>query len=253
MVAIEETIAAAKTFLSNPSAWDWDFIKDCYSLSWGTFVMLLALESFTWYNVDWQNKLKDEKIKKLYMSACLSTGFHLTVIGPIAYGISRYIIDRSTSPFHPYLATAGAFATQAVGYALAHAWMHRDENYWIHKYHHEFKKSTFVRPVSANTVTITEFCVAYALPIVTGLIVFRPPMNNVWWLTMAISGTNLLIHTPPTILGMKWMPSYLVTNDKHFRHHEENVRVHYSAPIFDLDYLLGIGEKKTPAKAALSK
>ena len=114
------------------------------------------------------------------------------------------------------------------------------------QYHHTFNKKTFVRPVAANTVTITEFCIAYALPIVTGLVVFRPPINHVWWLTMAISASNLLIHTPPSILSMKWLPGFIVTNDKHFRHHEENVRVHYSAPILDLDPILGIGQPKTP-------
>lgn len=67
-----------------------------------------------------------------------------------------------------------------------------------------------------------------------------PPPTR--WVTMTISTTNLLIHTPSEHLNMKWMPSWMVTNDKHFFHHEKNVRVHYSAPIIDWDWILGIGQ-----------
>jgi len=156
--------------------------------------------------------------------------------------MSKYIIESSESNFPSYVAIPGVFITQGFGYALAHAWMHTPSNYWIHKYHHQYSEQSFVRPVSANTVTNTEFMIAYALPIVTGLVVFKPKINDVWWVTMTISTTNLLIHTPAEHLNMKWMPSWMITNDKHFFHHEKNVRVHYSAPIIDWDWLLGIGQ-----------
>jgi len=128
----------------------------------------------------------------------------------------------SSGDFYPrYVSLPGVLGTQAVGYACAHAWMHRTENYWIHKYHHSFSEQSFVRPISANSVTVTEFVVAYALPIVLGTILFRP---DVWTMRVSaciISTSNLLIHTPPSILPMDWLPTWAVTNLKHFHHHEK--------------------------------
>ncbi len=160
----------------------------------------------------------------------------------MAYGITKYIIEHTDKLFPSYIYIPGVIVTQGVGYASAHAWMHRPSNYWIHKYHHSYNEQSFVRPVAANTVTNTEFLIAYAAPIVTGLLLFRPDIDTMWWLTMSISATNLLIHTSIQHVNMKWAPSWLITNDKHFHHHEKNVRIHYSAPLIDWDKLLGIGQ-----------
>ena len=54
-------------------------------------------------------------------------------------------------------------------------------------------------------------------------------------------------------LNMKWAPDWMVTNVKHFSHHEKDLRMHYSAPIFDLDYLLGIGMKRFSSKTSTEK
>jgi len=173
------------TKLQNPASWDWKWIMDCYTLSWSTFILLVALEALTW-TPDWKKKIKDPKMWGMYVNAVKSTTFHLTVIGPVAYGISKYIIESGESRFPSYIAIPGVFVTQGIGYALAHAWMHIPSNYWIHKYHHQYSELSFVRPVAANTVTNTEFMIAYALPIVTGLVVFKPQINDVWYVIPAL-------------------------------------------------------------------
>ena len=71
--------------LRDPASWDWAWISDCYSLSWGTFILLIALEALTW-TPDWKKKIKDKKMWDMYVNAVKSTTFHLTVIGPVAYG-----------------------------------------------------------------------------------------------------------------------------------------------------------------------
>ena len=231
------------TYLSTPSQWDWAFIKDCFSISFWSMILLIVLEYLTW-DKEWSKKIKDDKISALYKQAIKATSFHFAVIGPIAYGGSYWVVLNNPKSLFPwYISIIGVYIVQAAGYASAHAWMHKPANYWIHKMHHQYNEISFIRPISANTVTVTEFSIAYALPIVTGLLLFRPTINDMWWVTMTISATNFLIHTPPTILNMKWAPNWLITNDKHFHHHEKDVRMHYSAPIFDFDKILNIGQK----------
>ena len=235
---------------AGPSAWDQGKILECFSISLWSTILIVILEMATW-DKEFSKKMEDGKIAALYKQGILATAFHFAVIGPIAYGLSYYVIlTNEVAPFAPYIAIPGVFLTQSLGYAMAHSWMHRPGNYWIHKMHHQYNEKSFVRPLSANTVTVTEFTIAYALPIVTGLLLFKPSINDMWWVTMTISTFNLIIHTPLKYMDMSWAPSWLVTNDKHFRHHEKDVRVHYSAPIFDLDKVLNIGQpnqyKKDP-------
>eukprot|EP00605_Chrysophyceae_sp_TOSAG23-4_P002799 GSChrysophyteH1.ASY1.ANO1.3083.1 assembled CDS len=245
----ESAIEAIKLIAAGPKHWDYNFIKDCYSLSFWSAVAIIILEFMTW-DAKWKKKMEDQKIYDLYKQGILSTGFHFAVIGPAAYALSYWVILQQPSPFEWYISVPGVFLIQALGYASAHAWMHRPENYWIHKMHHQYNEKSFVRPLSANTVTVTEFTIAYALPIVTGLIIFRPSITDMWYVTMSISMFNLAIHTPSDKFSMNWAPSWMVTNNKHFRHHEKDVRVHYSAPIFDLDWILNIGQPGQYTKKA---
>ena len=71
--------------LQEPASWDWAWILDCYTLSWSTLILLIALESLTW-SANWKKKIKDPKMWEMYINAVKSTTFHLSVIGPIAYG-----------------------------------------------------------------------------------------------------------------------------------------------------------------------
>lgn len=66
-----------------------------------------------------------------------------------------------------------------IRYACAHAWMHRSENYWIHKFHHSFSEQTFIRPISANTVTTTEFLIAYVSVLFQKIDTHFPELSSV--------------------------------------------------------------------------
>jgi sterol desaturase/sphingolipid hydroxylase (fatty acid hydroxylase superfamily) len=177
----------------------------------------------------------------LYWYGIKANLIHFLFIGPFAYAVAVAFVTKFVTPWPMYISLPGLLVTQATGYALGHRFMHKKENYWMHKPHHQYNELTFVRPISANAVTMAEFSFAYASPILTGAILFRPDTATMFVATLAISMTNLMIHTDLELLPMaKYLPSFLITNEKHFSHHQKNQKQHYSAPILDLDYILGI-------------
>jgi len=222
-------------------------ILDAYSVTLFTLIVLIITEFISW-DAAWKKKIAKKENWDLYKSAIVSNLEHYFIVGPLAYFLVTCYV-ASTGDYYPrWVSIPGVFLTQAVGYASAHAWMHKTENYWIHKYHHGFSERTFVRPIAANSVTLIEFSVAYALPIVTGTILFRPDTFVLRIVACAISLTNLCIHTPAHILPQDSFPSWAVTNLKHFHHHEKDVRKYYSAPIFDFDHVLGLVSEKSGKK-----
>lgn len=232
---------------------NFDFIFSCFTLSIFTMCCLVVSEWLCW-DKKWTDKLaRTPNLRKMYLQAAWTNIFHYIVIGPLSYAFAVIVCLELGESYSDYIAIPGVLLTQAVGYAMAHSFMHIPSNYWMHKFHHSYNEKTFVRPITANSTTIAEFLVAYAVPIVTGIIVFRPRVQVVFYIVAAISFTNLCIHTPADFLSMKWAPEWLVTNDKHFHHHEKDLRMHYSAPIFDLDYLLGIGTKRFKTNATSEK
>ena len=172
----------------NMSNIDWVFVRECFTVSVFTLIMMTALEFFSW-DEKWKRKLKNEEIKALYIEAWRVNLFHYMVLGPIAYA-GAVVLHNRLPELSPWVGIPGLFITQGVGYAFAHAWMHdpRSIRAKIHKYHHRYSEQTFVRPVSANATTTAEFCVAYITPIVTGIVVFRPTYNAIWGLVCAVSG-----------------------------------------------------------------
>jgi len=222
---------------------DQAFVINAYSMSAITFTLMFLFELILWRDPVWQAKFKLKINRDLYMTAVRSNLTHYLILGPIAYGVV-YAYVASRGSYTRWFSIPGVLATQALGYATGHHWMHKTSNYWIHKFHHQFNEKTFVRPIAANTVTIYEFLIAYVSPIVIGIAIFRPDKDAMFWVTSAISVTNLLIHTPETILPQRWVPGWMVSNWKHFHHHEKDVRSYYSAPIFDVDGLLGLNKKK---------
>ena len=166
---------------------DWAWVADVYSMSALTLVMLVVLELFTW-NKEWQEKFQRKEIFDKYVEAWNVNLFHYIVLGPAAYAFALWFIDKYPPYLPIYVSAPGFFMTQAVGYAVVHAKMH-DPRYYAatHKYHHTFNERTFVRPVAANSTTTAEFTVAYIMPILTGLLVFRPNYETVWMLVISIS------------------------------------------------------------------
>ena len=225
-----------------------DFIFTCYQVSLSTIALLVVLEFFTW-DKEWSKKVQDPEIWALYKEALWRNVEHTAVLGPMAYASASMFIDYYGSTPYWYISFPCMFLIQAVGYALCHAWMHKPHNYWIHRFHHRYSEKTFVRPIAANTVTHVEFTIAYMLPIVTAILICRPTKTGMYWFSMTISITNLMIHTSKDFLPMdKYWPSFLVTNTKHFYHHGKNVRRNYSASLIDLDGVLGLKPKALDSK-----
>ena len=181
------------------------------------------------------------------MTAIWSNLFHYVVIGPLAYCGATYYVNVVGGCLPWYYALPGVLATQSVGYAFGHYLMHIPALKWIHKFHHKFNSTTFVRPIAANSVSVTEFSFAYALPLVVGLLVFRPDATVSFWVSMIVSFFNFVIHTPPEVLNMNSLPNCFMTNTKHFYHHQVRETKHYAAPIFDVDRILGIDDGKDGA------
>lgn len=230
-----------------------EFIYSCFTLSLFTVCALVFFEWLCW-DKKWTERLtKTPILRKMYLQAVWTNIFHYFVIGPLSYAFAVIMCLELGDSNPDYISIPGVLLTQAVGYALAHSFMHIPSNYWMHKFHHSYNEKTFVRPIAANSTTVAEFFVAYAVPIVTGIIAFRPRVQVVFYIVASISFTNLCIHTPMDFLNMKWAPGWLVTNDKHFNHHEKDLRMHYSAPIFDLDYVLGIGMKRFASTPSTKK
>lgn len=174
-------------------------------------------------------------------NATIHSRIHAGLVVPIAKGIVTAWVNSRGNPRPWYISFVGMLAIQSLGYAFAHWFMHRPKIYWwTHKYHHRFNDKSFVRPISANAVTLAEFVIAYVFPIVAGIMICRPSARVADAIITIISFTNLLIHTPESVLPTNWLPDWFMTNKKHFYHHEKDVKKYYSAPIFDIDRWVGL-------------
>jgi sterol desaturase/sphingolipid hydroxylase (fatty acid hydroxylase superfamily) len=223
------------------------FILECFKVPSITMIACFFLEFISW-NEEWNKKYKENiNIRKKYFEAIYVNFSHEFILGPIFYAASLAYINQGSKPIHYAISTPLVILTQNIGYALAHSWTHKKENYWIHKYHHTFNSKTFVRPVVAHTVSTSEFIVSYVSPILLGIYLFKPDTNGIFISVSSISLLNLVIHTPQNgfdyvfknkIVLPEFINSSLITNTKHFYHHEQNPNKHYSAPLLDLDDVL---------------
>jgi len=210
------------------------FIHESYAVSLTTVVIMIMLEILTW-DEQWSQKWKKARIRNLYFEAVMSNVLHYFVIGPLGYGMASAFISWAGNCNSSYISIPGSILLQGLGYTVAHAWMHIPSNYWMHKYHHRYNEHTFVRPIVANSVSMAEFAVAYVLTNMVAAMVFCPSVSDMYYIIMTISISNLLIHTSPDVIPMRFLPSFLCSNEKHGHHHKKNIRSHYSAPVFDLD------------------
>mmetsp|Transcript_7173 Transcript_7173/g.14085 ORF Transcript_7173/g.14085 Transcript_7173/m.14085 type:complete len:92 (-) Transcript_7173:256-531(-) len=65
----------------------------------------------------------------------------------------------------------------------------------MHKFHHKFTCDKIV-PMAANAVSVSEYLLAYMLPIVSGAVIAGAGRYSLLWSVGVISSNNLLIHTP---------------------------------------------------------
>ena len=150
---------------------DPSFIASAYTVSVATAVLLILLERRLW-TAAWRREFVQPSTRSLYFSAVRANLLNYLILAPVAKGVSTAWVLSQGSFLPDPIAAVGVLVCQAIGYALAHAWMHSPANYrWTgHKYHHQFNEKTFVRPVSANATTWVEFSLAYAVPFVVGIV-----------------------------------------------------------------------------------
>lgn len=86
-------------------------------------------------------------------------------------------------------------------------------------------------------VSVTEFLVAYLLPIVVGCMLVPTDRTCLVIVACFIGGSNLLIHTP-CMLGAR-LPWFIVTADDHFRHHRK-LTMDYGAPLISFDRIFAV-------------
>jgi hypothetical protein len=220
------------------------FILGAYQVSIFTFCFLFASETMLW-DQSWRAEFEKSRTRALWWSGVRSSLLNYLFLAPAAKGLATAFVMSRTVPYlNPCLAFPGVLLCQAVGYAAAHEFMHRPQHYkWTgHYYHHQFNEKTFVRPISANAVTPVEFLIAYAIPLMAGIVLFRPSPGVADAVIFAVSLANLCIHTPERVLPMhRWAPPGLVSNRKHLYHHEKDTTKFFSAPIIDLDDWLRLG------------
>ena len=171
----------------------------------------------------------------LYKQAILSNAVNLWLFGPIAYYVAINYLSTSNY-YYSIISFPGMLLTQNILYYKFHQITHIPNYYWIHKFHHQFNKHTFVLPISANAVSIPEFILLYMLPILTGIYLFKPTEYVIITSSMIISIGNITIHSP--ILANVKYPNYLVSPKKHINHHIKDIKHNYSAPLFDFDYIV---------------
>ena len=214
---------------------------DNFLLSWRTTQFLILMEYINMLYLR-LNVYNNGKIDTLYKQALLSNFINLWIFGPMAYYfVIEYI--KLVGTFPNIISIPGMYISQSLIYYQAHKYSHTPKNYWIHKFHHQFNKYSYVIPMTANAVSIQEYLLLYMTPIITGVCIFRPTESVIQGTTMSISIANILIHSP--ILRSMYFPEFLISPKKHISHHMEDITQNYSAPIFDVDYILYLCKFKT--------
>ena len=140
----------------------------------GTLVLTFVLELVSFDQV---LKICSGKEKReLYAKGVLMNLVNNGVIGPMLYEL---VATRWVSPpmaTGPRMAMVSAILlAHALGYYLAHRWMHTRSMYWAHRFHHRF--NSVVVPVTANAVSIAEYAIAYMAPFVAGAALLQPNLN----------------------------------------------------------------------------
>ena len=175
-----------------------------------------------------------KKNPELYIKGVQANIINLFILSPVYYSILYFLyfdiknINFNLTKFlcitllHNFL------------YYLGHKAMHKIKYIqYFHNFHHEFKLTT---PSTGNAVSIYEYNFAYVLPFIIGIILFRPNNITLKSSVFTISFFNTIIHCHE-LSNINW-PKFLVSPFDHGVHHK-NKSGTYSAPIINIDRLLG--------------
>ena len=129
---------------------------------------------------------------------------------------------------------AAILGIQNLGYYCAHRLFHTSRKlYRFHHFHHKFDK--ILIPSIGNSVSTTEYLVAYMAPFAAGAFMTSPSELTFVMSLFFVALLNMTIHCME-LTHLKY-PIWLVSPNKHFAHHLGRKK-HYAAPIFNVDALV---------------
>lgn len=191
------------------------------------------------------NSLVDLKNKNitLYNQGLIKSSRNLLFLGPFYYSIveNLLITDKSTTP--NLLHTFSIVFIHSIGYYFAHKAMHRNDFFKkYHYFHHQFNETLI--PTIANSVSETEFTMAYMLPFVVGSLLISPNIESFNLGIMIVSIMNLVIHCQE-LQYTEWN-KFFVSPKTHLYHHQAKNNIStYSAPTFNLENIFSNSKEKT--------
>lgn len=175
-----------------------------------------------------------DKNSKLYIKGIQANIINLFILSPIYYLLLDLLFFDNNTNYFDILKFINLTLTHNILYYIGHKAMHKIKYLnSFHDFHHEFKITV---PTNGNAVSISEYNFAYVLPFVLGIIIFRPNSVTLNGSVFIISFFNTLIHCHE-LSKIKW-PKFLVSPFDHGVHHK-NKSGTYSAPIINIDRLLG--------------
>jgi len=214
----------------------WSLQNDSVVMTLATFALTAMLELLSLDAV--HNICTKKPGTRYYVQGVMMNIFNNGILGPIAYDIvtSNGWISAPFSTKGRAAMVGGILLGHAIGYYLAHRWMHTRRMYWAHRFHHKF--NVFVCPTTANAVSLAEYAIAYMLPFIVGAYLLRPDRLSMFIGVGIISLNNLLIHTPSIgELSARVVPWWGVSTADHLEHHKR-LTTHWAAPTISIDRLL---------------
>lgn len=173
---------------------------------------------------------------ELFVDAKTIEFFNVILVAPILYGIfGSFIVDEDNHTFH-WPAFFQIILIQNLLYFFIHRYMHIT-NASMHKFHHRFQEDIF--PSTANTVSVSEFLLAYLLPLFIGGYFSKTTEITFLMASYTISLFNILVHVKK--LEHIPYPKYLVSPSKHLNHHQRKTK-HYASPILDVEWFIVDGK-----------
>jgi sterol desaturase/sphingolipid hydroxylase (fatty acid hydroxylase superfamily) len=148
-------------------------IQDGLIISISTVLLTFILDLFSFNNIQLLFQKKDGK--ELYKRSVFANLFNHLILGTFSYGLLTYLISLE-SYAKTYLGIGLDYISllliQSIGYYFVHIIMHTNKFYFIHKFHHQY--SDIVIPMAANAVSSYEYLLAYMMPFIVGIILFKP-------------------------------------------------------------------------------
>ena len=185
-----------------------------------------------------------ETNKTLFNEGMVRSYRNLLFLGPSYYYFNEnnlkdlnYDVNSITPQFAEcIIETILVVFIHSIGYYLTHKLMHRNDHFKkYHYFHHQFNETLI--PSIGNAVSEVEFSFAYMFPFVVSAFLINPYKISFNVGIMIVSIMNLVIHCPE-LKDIKWN-NYFVSPLIHLNHHQsKNKKSAFSAPTFNIEYLL---------------